>query len=153
MWLWFQKCKFQTQHGDPYRARSSKHYPEVNTGVIIITILGPVNHNHNGYTISSDTPVYDVILIRSGLNTWSPFWIYHFVLIQILHFDWHLKFVPKCPIDNESVFGNGLAPNRRQTIAKSMPIKLYAAICPLIARFMGPTWGPPGSCRPQMGPM
>ena len=23
----------------------------------------------------------------------------------------------------------------------------------LIARFMGPTWGPPGSCRPQMGPM
>ena len=22
-----------------------------------------------------------------------------------------------------------------------------------IARFMGPTWGPPGSCRPQIGPM
>ena len=22
-----------------------------------------------------------------------------------------------------------------------------------IARFMGPTWDPPGSCRPQMGPM
>ena len=22
-----------------------------------------------------------------------------------------------------------------------------------IARFMGPTWGPPGSCRTQMGPM
>ena len=22
-----------------------------------------------------------------------------------------------------------------------------------IARFMGPTWGPPGPCRPQMGPM
>ena len=22
-----------------------------------------------------------------------------------------------------------------------------------IARFMGPIWGPPGSCRPQMGPM
>ena len=22
-----------------------------------------------------------------------------------------------------------------------------------IARFMGSTWGPPGSCRPQMGPM
>ena len=22
-----------------------------------------------------------------------------------------------------------------------------------IATFMGPTWGPPGSCRPQMGPM
>ena len=24
---------------------------------------------------------------------------------------------------------------------------------PQIANFMGPTWGPPGSCRPQMGPM
>ena len=22
-----------------------------------------------------------------------------------------------------------------------------------VAKFMGPTWGPPGSCRPQMGPM
>ena len=22
-----------------------------------------------------------------------------------------------------------------------------------IAKFMGPTWGPPGTCRPQMGPM
>ena len=21
-----------------------------------------------------------------------------------------------------------------------------------ITKFMGPTWGPPGSCRPQMGP-
>ena len=26
-------------------------------------------------------------------------------------------------------------------------------ICPLIAKSMGPTWGPPGSCRPHMGPM
>ena len=22
-----------------------------------------------------------------------------------------------------------------------------------IAKFMGPAWGPPGSCRPQMGPI
>ena len=25
-------------------------------------------------------------------------------------------------------------------------------IASLIARFMGPSWGPPGSCRPQVGP-
>ena len=25
--------------------------------------------------------------------------------------------------------------------------------CTQIKSFMGPTWGPPGSCRPQMGPM
>ena len=24
---------------------------------------------------------------------------------------------------------------------------------PQVTRFMGPTWGPPGSCRPQMGPV
>ena len=28
-----------------------------------------------------------------------------------------------------------------------------ACLSSQIARFMGPTWGPPGSCRPQMGPM
>ena len=43
----------------------------------------------------------------------------------------------------------------RQTI----PIILYVtdpavdSNTPQIAKFMGPTWGPPGSCRPQMGPM
>ena len=30
---------------------------------------------------------------------------------------------------------------------------LTTSILPQIAKFMGPTWGPPGSCRPQIGPM
>ena len=30
---------------------------------------------------------------------------------------------------------------------------LFKEIVTQIARFMGPTWGPSGSCRPQMGPM
>ena len=30
---------------------------------------------------------------------------------------------------------------------------MYSCNHPQIARFMGPTWGPPGSCRPQVGPM
>ena len=29
----------------------------------------------------------------------------------------------------------------------------YYKLTTQIAKFMGPTWGPPGSCRPQMGPM
>ena len=29
----------------------------------------------------------------------------------------------------------------------------FGVIRAQIARFMGPTWDPPGSCRPQMGPM
>ena len=34
------------------------------------------------------------------------------------------------------------------------PLQCYE-ICKISqrARYMGPTWGPPGSCRPQMGPM
>ena len=74
--------------------------------------------------------------------------------------------------------GNGLTLNRRQAIIWTNydPIHwwIYAALggdelilarrmmsshgnafllLSLIAKFMGPTWGPPGSCRPQMGPM
>ena len=30
---------------------------------------------------------------------------------------------------------------------------IYQLNKPQIARFMGPTWGPPGSCRSQKGPM
>ena len=29
----------------------------------------------------------------------------------------------------------------------------WISISTQIAKFMGPTWGPPGSCRPQMGPI
>ena len=31
--------------------------------------------------------------------------------------------------------------------------EVYGCCKPQIAKFMGPTWGPPGSCRPQMCPM
>ena len=31
--------------------------------------------------------------------------------------------------------------------------RIPSLMIPQIARFMGPTWGPPGSYRPQMGPM
>ena len=29
---------------------------------------------------------------------------------------------------------------------------LFSCVCAQIAKFMAPTWGPPGSCRPQLGP-
>ena len=32
-------------------------------------------------------------------------------------------------------------------------IQMYTDRLAQIAKFMGPTWRPPGSCRPQMGPM
>ena len=30
---------------------------------------------------------------------------------------------------------------------------IYSLLTTQIAKFIGPKWGPPGSCRPQMGPM
>ena len=36
---------------------------------------------------------------------------------------------------------------------KSLDIICARCIISQIAKFMRPTWGPPGSCRPQMGPM
>ena len=33
------------------------------------------------------------------------------------------------------------------------PVSHYMQIQPHIAKFVGPTWVPPGSCRSQMGPM
>ena len=43
------------------------------------------------------------------------------------------------------------------TLCRSIWINLqwfyFAMATSQIAKFMGPTWGPPGSCRPQMGPM
>ena len=35
----------------------------------------------------------------------------------------------------------------------SRSIDYISKLTTRIAKFMGPTWGPPGSCRPQMGPM
>ena len=32
-------------------------------------------------------------------------------------------------------------------------LKFIFDICTQIAKFMAPTWGPPETCRPQMGPM
>ena len=39
------------------------------------------------------------------------------------------------------------------TAALELCVMQVSVLCSQIAKFMGPTWGPPGSCRPQMGPM
>ena len=54
---------------------------------------------------------------------------------------------------------SGLCRNGREKLMTDQQDKWYIKyFCPVnintqIAKFMGPTWGPPGSCRPQMGPM
>ena len=94
-----------------------------------------------------------------------------------------LKFVPKGPIASKSVLvqimawcltgdtplsepiltqftaGSGLFSHRNDFLGTSKGkywvwwTKSLSIIRYQIAKFMGPTWGPPGSCRPQMGPM
>ena len=39
----------------------------------------------------------------------------------------------------------------QQSTAKQKPCAYFLGYT--VAKFMGPTWGPPGFCRPQMGPM
>ena len=53
---------------------------------------------------------------------------------QELHFYWHWWLI-------SNATKNGCRDNQVNTMATQ------------IARFMGATWGPHGSCRPQMGPM
>ena len=44
-------------------------------------------------------------------------------------------------------------PTLSPILAPDIVIKSTSCVTPQITKFMGPTWGPPGSCRPQMGPM
>ena len=68
------------------------------------------------------------------------------------------------PIHNKSIMAHE-RPNRWQAITRTDDDSVYwcAGIraspvggllkTPQTAKFMGPTWGPPGSCRPPMGAM
>ena len=46
-----------------------------------------------------------------------------------------------------------MSPTLQHPSLQSWHRHLHWSIHTQIAKFMGPTWGPPGSCRPQMGPM
>ena len=54
-------------------------------------------------------------------------------------------------------FGGQISPSEFSTrypeIPWCKPRHLTLTLRSQIARFMEPTWGPPGSCRPQIGPM
>ena len=57
-----------------------------------------------------------------------------------------LQFVPEWPIDNETILVLVL-PQKRLLHSPRVTQPT------LIAKFMGPTWGPPGADRTQLGPM
>ena len=45
------------------------------------------------------------------------------------------------------------SPHKGPVMQQAFPCHDVMILATQIAKFMGPTWGPPGSCRPQMGPM
>ena len=49
--------------------------------------------------------------------------------------------------------GNNMSMNGHIMIIMMITIIIIPLWCSQIAKFMGPAWGPFGSCRPQMGPM
>ena len=49
--------------------------------------------------------------------------------------------------------GSGGLPHQRSQCGEHFRIMKICSRITQIAKFMGLTWGPPGSCRPQMGPM
>ena len=57
------------------------------------------------------------------------------------------------PVDGQAPNPNpNPNPNPKPLVAKSSADTVMNKTAQ-IARFMGPTWDPPGSCRPQEGPM
>ena len=65
--------------------------------------------------------------------------------------DWFLDMGSLCTKTNiDSIRKSDL---KKPDTINCIPTPKAFPIISQIAKFMGPTWGPPGSCRPQMGPM
>ena len=83
-------------------------------------------------------------------NTTKKLWLCCYHLYQLLISYWNSRTYAV----TTNYKGNTLYYNHHDTI-NSMHFSDYREILvdTLIARFMRPTWGPSGSCRPQMDPM
>ena len=95
---------------------------------------------------------YDVIVMC--LDFWyfrrSLQMIYHYFLRPQCNVMYCLSRLSNFHYKHETV----VRPYKRTVIILYARALINFASVPVyqIARFMGPTWGPPGSCRPRMGP-
>ena len=84
-------------------------------------------------------------------------WIIHYMEIfqqACTSFFWYMTFIsdgkdPRINTDKASIRLFRVAISNRRSLLCGILVVIYT----LIAKFMRPTWGPPGSCRPQMCPM
>ena len=73
-------------------------------------------------------------------------WLYTRRIVSYNPVSFHF-FFGKCHLNNGCIF------TQIHFIYHIFHISSYWTVVSQIAKFMWPTWGPPGSCRPQMGPM
>ena len=89
-------------------------------------------------------------------------WLALPIIFRVISLDLEQSY--DCPSAHEEtwrIWGNGShvsIQNRKYSYNKTKHYNNLMGFCkkdviPQIAKFMGPTWGPPGSCRNQMGPM
>ena len=98
------------------------------------------------FDFSQCTKILQYIL--SPETNWLTHWALNFPHEQKLD----LMIFNGCLKNNFVIFSD-----RRHCITpcpvRDVGVTQFIPIMSQIAKFMGPTWGPPGSCRPQMGPM
>ena len=107
-----------------------------------------------GPTITLDLKLWSLVLYISSIMFWCvSTWSQHSSCWGNIRTYFHyLPFVETKMIWEIYPMGNN--PDSKVHGANMGPTwVLLAPDGPHVARFMGPTWGPPGSCRPQMGPM
>ena len=99
-----------------------------------------------GIIININTYVAFLALICAGLGIF--YWIKANTMLMMpwfLKLPRHNRFLSYMRSDNKYLWR-----------ISDMDLTKAHHFCPIesqIAKFMGPTWGPPGACRPQMGPM
>ena len=145
-------CWCDFGHGD------SKHYftSQTNHGVTITRCATGWHFHIWNMTVSlRNTDVAVFLLVKN----WRTRQRIRHTLIVVYH---HLrlfgdKTIPDSAIDQPNISRcNGFYVQDNQCLSSpdvSYPwnIRFQHQTCFQIAKFMGPTWGPPGYCRPQMG--
>ena len=100
---------------------------------------------------------------RLKLNKTEPLFRYNYILKMLLQFtsdmssfrvEWHMQIWNErlYRLVTEYVTKKWQMTSALDELKPHLKIQCWA-ITSQIAKFMGPTWDPPGSCRPQMGPM
>ena len=84
----------------------------------------------------------------SFLDSTDPFLWRYFIGANLTYFRWYIPgSKPFYEMTNHTHQFVDIVQLCRYTVSHEFYIRSQ------IANFMGPTWSPPGSCRPQMGPM